>query len=93
MEMRSAIRPLRDPWQGTAEAMVWRRRRRRLPQGEAVLEQTDSGHAGRSTGWEPRDLAAPLQPRQAELRRAAEGLLALLDCADQGRTRACAGSG
>lgn len=42
VEMRSAIRPLRDPRQGTAEAMVWRRRR--LPQGEAVLEQTDSGH-------------------------------------------------
>ena len=78
VEMRSAIRPLRDPRQGTAEAMVWRRRRR-LPQGEAVLEQTDSGHAGRFTGWEPRDLAAPLQPRLAELRRAAEGLLALLD--------------
>lgn len=63
---------------GTASTVVIRSLAFELPEGQALWEQSDYGHPGRFNEWEPRGIPARLQPRTADLKRAAEGLGALL---------------
>lgn len=64
---------------GTASAVVIRSLAFELLEGTAQWEQSDYGHPGRFNDWEPRGIPARLQPRTADLMRAAEAIGALLD--------------
>ncbi len=75
---REETMPAHDPSHGTPHPMVRRRLDFRLPQGEAHWEQTDYGHPGRLSSWEPRGVDVALQARTAQLRTAAEALGVLL---------------
>ncbi len=78
IRFREEVLPPRDPSHGTPHAMVRRTLVFELPQGEARWEQTDYGHPGRFNPWDPRGIAAALQPKTALLKAAAEAIGELL---------------
>ena len=68
-----------DPLHGTPDRVVRRLATIDAPDGHASWEQTDYGHPGRFNPWEPRGIAAGLQPRFERLRAAVEAASALLE--------------
>ena len=64
---------------GTASTVVRRSLVFELPEGSAEWEQSDYGHPGRFNPWDPRGVPPRLQPRTADLKRAAEAVGVLLD--------------
>ncbi|MEX0786461.1 MAG: hypothetical protein WD939_07490 [Dehalococcoidia bacterium] len=74
--------PPHDASHGTPHAMIRRSLEFELPGGSALLEQTDYGHPGRWNPWEPRQVAANVQPRTALLLAAAEAISSLVDAGE-----------
>ena len=73
-----AVLPPHHTRHGTPHAVVERVFAFELPQGEAVVEQTDYGHAGRFNPCHPRRIPLAAQPRTPQIVAAAEALAALL---------------
>ena len=69
--------PPYDPFHGTNQPMLWRRVTIETASGEAALEQTDYGHAGRLNAWEPRGIAPSLVAKLTQLRAIAEAVAAV----------------
>jgi len=70
--------PPYDAFHGTPHAMQWRKVTIETSKGTAAFEQSDYGHPGRWTAWEPRGVHVSLTPRLAELRALAEAAATLL---------------
>jgi hypothetical protein len=70
--------PPRDDRHATPHAMVERVFTFELPQGTAVVDQTDYGHPGRFNPCHARRVPLALQPRTPQLLAAAEALARLL---------------
>lgn len=70
--------PARHERHGTPHPVVERIFTFTLPQGTAVVDQTDYGHAGRFNPCHVRRIPGPLQPKTPQLLAAAEALAALL---------------
>ena len=72
------VLPPHHPRHGTPHPVMVRVFTFDLPQGTAVVEQTDYGHPGRLNPCLARRTPAALQPRTPQLVAAAEALAALL---------------
>jgi hypothetical protein len=70
--------PPRHDLHGTPHAVVQRVFTFELPQGTAVVDQTDYGHPGRFNPCHPRRVPPALQPRTPHVLAAAEALAVLL---------------
>jgi hypothetical protein len=70
--------PPHDRAHGTPHAVVMRVFTLELPQGTAVVDQTDYGHPGRFNPCHARSIPAALQPRTPQVLDAAEALARLL---------------
>lgn len=70
--------PAMDPRHGTPHPVEERVFTFELPQGAAVVDQTDYGHAGRFNPCHLRSVAPALQPKTPQLLAVAEAIAALL---------------
>ena len=78
IRITSEVMPAHDPRHGTPHPVVQRIFTFTLPQGTAIVDQTDYGHAGRFNPAHARTIPGPLQPKTPQLLAAAEALAALL---------------
>jgi hypothetical protein len=70
--------PAMDARHGTPHPVEERVFTLELPQGTAVIDQTDYGHAGRFNPCHVKSVAPALQPRTPQLLAVAEAIAALL---------------
>jgi hypothetical protein len=70
--------PAHDGRHGTPHPVVERIFTIELPQGTAIVDQTDYGHSGRFNPCHARRIPTALQPKTLQLLAAAEALATLL---------------
>ena len=70
--------PPHDHSHGTPHTMVMRVFTMQLPQGTAVVDQTDYGHPGKFNPCHARSIPGALQPKTPQILAAAEALARLL---------------
>jgi len=78
VRVTTEVIPARDARHGTPHPVVERVFTFTLPQGTAVIDQTDYGHSGRFNPPHARQIPTALQPKTPQLLAAAEALAALL---------------
>jgi hypothetical protein len=78
VRVTSEVIPPRHERHGTPHPVVERVFTFTLPQGTAVVDQTDYGHPGRWNPCRMRQVPLALQPKTPQLLAAAEALAALL---------------
>jgi hypothetical protein len=78
VRVTTEVMPARDARHGTPHPVVERVFTFTLPQGTAVVDQTDYGHSGRFNPAHARQIPTALQPKTPQLLAAAEALAGLL---------------